>query len=178
LNRKSDCKDWAGAGQQRIWIVEIDRDSVFPLDFNPVFVFQTESGEKERSKRAKSKLAVPGPLHVFGGEFVAPVALDTLTQLEANELAAGVEFKRLRELALNGEAGGQVWMIGSVLAESAWLLRVWNLFELKQIVVENRDRLEGAEAHVEVAVETLWRSRRGNHQRVGGSGRGANQSAR
>jgi len=69
-------------------------------------------------------------------------------------------------------------MIGCVFAESTWLLRVGNLFELKQIVVEHRDRLEGAEAHVEVAVEALWRSRRGNDKRVCGGARGTNQSAR
>ena len=69
-------------------------------------------------------------------------------------------------------------MIGGVLAESAWLLRVWNFFEFEKIIVEYRDRLEGAEAYVEVAVETLRRSWRGNHQRVGGGGRGTDQSAR
>jgi hypothetical protein len=68
-------------------------------------------------------------------------------------------------------------MITSILAEGAWLLRIGNFFEFEEIVVERRDRLECAQANVEVAVETLGRSRRGYHECVRGSGGGTDQPA-
>jgi hypothetical protein len=98
--------------------------------------------------------------------------------LKANELSIRVELERLSQFALNGEAGGQVRMIGGILAEGAWLLRVGDFFEFEEIVVERRDRLESAEANVEVAVETLRRSGRGYYERVRGGGGGADQPAR
>ena len=157
-------------GEQRIRVVEIDRNGVLPLDLDALFFLKTERRKVERADRAKAELAVPRPFHVFCSKFVAPVALDALTQLESDELAGGIELERLRQLALDGKAGGHVRMVGDVLAKRARLLRIWDLLEFEQVVVQRRDRLERAETDVEVTVEALWRRGRGDDE--GGAGRG------
>ena len=63
-------------------------------------------------------------------------------------------------------------MEGDVLAQGHRHVRVGDLLEAEQAVVERADRLEGAEADVEVAVEALRRRRRGDdHGRAGLRGR-------
>ena len=153
-------------GEQRVRIVEIDRDGVLAFDLHALRLVEAQGRQIEGADRLQSELAVPGPLHVFGGELVAPVALHALAQLEADELAGGIELERLGELALHGEAGRHVRMIGDILAEGAGYLRIGDLLEFEQIVVERGDRLEGAEADVEVAVEALRRRGRGDDQRA------------
>ena len=70
-------------------------------------------------------------------------------------------------------------MVRDVLARGAWLLRIGDLLEFEQIVVERRDRFKRAEANVEVAVEALRRCGSGNDQCVAGRGaRLGNQPSR
>jgi hypothetical protein len=99
----------------------------------------------------------PGCGRFIGGRilWIAPNCVPSATRSGREGARAILDDHHISATSSCKPSGGHVRTIGGILAEGAGLLRVGDFFEFEKIVVERRDRLESAQANVEVAVETL-----------------------